>query len=242
MSVSGHEGGSRVTDTDDSGRDWTVPTHESVLVTGPSEDTVDGVVRRLVGTRPGLAGGLVVTTRDGTVELVSGRQNATDAFADGAAGIVDCTPGTTTEVDRDGLRWRVTSPTEFTGIGMAISDGLDALAERGVETPWVVFDTLSTSFVSGPSNDVIRFAHAVHSQVTARGGICVFPVYTNVTTGRDLERCKHLANTHVAVRKRGGSRRLSVTGLPSAPDGWLPLDGTGDPTDLTAGTTDARVP
>ncbi len=231
-----------MTEIDDTDRGWTVPTHGSVLVTGPSEDTLDGAVRRLVGTRTGLAGGLVVTTRDGALELVSGRRDAIDAFADDAAGIVDCTPGTTTGVERDELHWRVTSPTEFTGIGMAISDGLNALAERGVETPWVVFDTLSTAFVSTDSTDVVRFAHAVHAQVTARGGICVFPVYTNVTTGTDLERCKHLANAHVAVRKRRDGRRMCVRGLPSAPDGWLPLSNDREPTGIAGDATDARAP
>lgn len=229
-------------DSDEPALDWTVPTHESVLVTGPSEHTLDGVVPRLVETRAEPAGGLVVTTRDGAVELTSGRRKCLDAFADGRVGVVDCTPGTTTGVDRDRLHWRVTAPTEFTGIGMAISDGLDELAERGVDTPWVVFDTLSTAFVSADSTDVLRFAHAVHAQVTARGGIGVFPVYTNVTTGTDLERCKHLANAHVAVRKRGGARRMRVRGSSTAPDGWRPLAPTRDPSVAGIGPGDVRAP
>lgn len=229
-------------DTDDPTQDWTVPTHGSVLVTGPSEHTVDGVLQRLVDTRPEPAGGLVVTTRDGAVDLVSGRGGPLEAFADDASGVVDCTPGTSAGVDRDRLRWRVASPTEFTGIGMAISAGLDALDARGVDTPWVVFDSLSTPFVSADSTAVIRFAHAVHAQVTARGGIGVFPVYTNVTTGTDLERCKSLANAHVAVRRQGGSRRLRVRGLPGASDGWLRLDGDGDRLASTPEAGDVPTP
>lgn len=227
--------------TDDTAADWEVPTRSSVLVTGPSEDTLDGVVEHLVGTRAGPAGGLVVSTRDGTVDLHEARHEALTSFAEGAAGLVDCTPGTSTGVDRERLRWRVSSPTAFTSIGMAVSDGLAALAERGVEVPWVVFDTLSTPLVSADATDVLRFAHAVHAQVTTRGGVAVFPVYTNVTTGTDLERCKHLANVQVDVRKRGGRRRARVHGIESAPAGWLPLGST-DAIARDVGAPDVRAP
>jgi hypothetical protein len=227
--------------TEETATDWKVPTRSSVLVTGPSEDTLDGVVEHLVGTRSGPAGGLVVSTRDGTVDLHEARHEALTSFADGAAGLVDCTPGTSTGADRGQLRWRVSSPAAFTSIGMAISDGLTALAERGVEVPWVVFDTLSTPFVSADATDVLRFAHAVHAQVTTRGGIAVFPVYTNVTTGTDLERCKHLANLQVDVRKRDGRRWARTGGVGSAPAGWLPLGST-DAADREADVPDLRAP
>jgi len=229
--------------TADEPDDWEVPARGSVLVTGPSEHTLDGVVERLVATRQGSAGGLVVTTRDGTVDLHAPRHGALAAFADGAAGLVDCTPGTAAGADRDSLRWEVASPTAFTSIGMAVSDGLAALADRGVEVPWVVFDTLSTPFVSADSAAVVRFAHAIHSQVTARGGVTVFPVYTNVTTGTDLARCEHLANVHVDVRRHDGDRRFRVRGHPSAPSGWLPLEST-DAVDAESavGTPDLRAP
>jgi len=262
--------------TDQTAADWEVPTRSSVLVTGPSEDTLDGVVEHLVGTRAGTAGGLVVSTRDGTVDLHEARHGALASFAEGAAGLVDCTPGTATGADRERLRWRVSSPTAFTSIGMAVSDGLAALAERGVEVPWVVLDTLSTPtaftsigmavsdglaalaergvevpwvvldtlstpLVSTDATDVIRFAHAVHAQVTARGGVAVFPVYTNVTTGTDLERCKHLANVQVDVRKRGGRRRARVRGLDSAPAEWMPLGST-DAAANDTGMPDVRAP
>lgn len=227
--------------TDEPAAEWEVPVRSSVLVTGPSEDTLDGVVEHLVGTRSGPAGGLVVSTRDGTVDLHEPRHGALTSFADGAAGLVDCTPGASTVADRERLRWRVSSPTAFTSIGMAVSDGLAALAERGVDVPWVVFDTLSTPFVSTDATDVVRFAHAVHAQVTARGGVAVFPVHTNVTTGTDLERCKHLANVQVDVRKRGGRRRARVRGLEPTPAEWMPLGSTAAAAP-DAGVPDVRAP
>jgi uncharacterized membrane protein len=208
--------------------DWTVPPHTSVLVTGRSSDTVDGVARELVASRQEPAGGVLVSTRDPSVDLVTGTESVLDCFDDARTGVVDCTPGRGTSfAGRDALTWNVSSPTAFTGIAVAVSECLATLRERGVATPWVVFDSLSTLLVSADSTDVVRFAHALHAQVTVAGGIAVFPVHTNVTNGTDLERCKHVANVQVDVRKRAGTREYRVRGLDDGPASWQALDETG---------------
>jgi hypothetical protein len=216
----------RETDTGAGDRpfDWTVPPTTSVLVTGRSSATVEGVARELVASRQGPAGGVLVSTRNPSVDLVTGTESVLDGFDDARTGVVDCTPGRGTSfAGRDALTWQVSGPTEFTGIAVAVSECLATLRERGVRTPWVVFDSLSTLLVSADSTDVVRFAHSLHAQVTVAGGIAVFPVHTNVTDGMDLERCKHVANVQVEVRKRAGTRQYRVRGLDDAPASWHAL-------------------
>ena len=60
----------------------------------------------------------------------------------------------------------------------------------------------------------------------------MFPVHTNVTDGTDLERCKHVANVQVDVRKRAGTRQYRVSGLEDGPASWQALDDTGQATDV----------
>lgn len=207
----------------------------NVLVTGPAEKTVGDVPRRLLGTVRRDDDGVVLVTTE-TPGVVARQRLRRDLGVDDARlGVVDCTPKDRSDSDPGDLLWRVSAPTDFTGAGIAIRECMDALAARGATAVHVLFETLSTLLVSVESEMVFRYAHHLTMRVGSRDGVGLFPVYTNVTTGTDLERLRHLFDAQVEVRQRGGQREVRCSGFEGTPTGWLPLADAPGEADIDAG-------
>jgi len=195
----------------------------SVLLTGATSGTVGDLPRRLLAAHAGpKTGGVLVTTRGAASELAGTVATALDAFPEELAALVDCTPreglGTATPGD---LVWQVPSPTAFGAIGEAVERSLAALAERGAEDGYLLFDTLSTPLMTADPEVVARFAHGVIRAVATADAVGLFPVYTNTTKERDVERLKHLFDAQIEVRQRGGERMVRSRGLAGGPAEWV---------------------
>jgi hypothetical protein len=126
-----------------------------------------------------------------------------------------------------GMCWQVTSPSDLTGIGIAIAECLGALSRRGAAQTHVLFDSLSTQFIAIDDRKIWQFAHQLTFQRGFPSGLGVYPVYTNTTAERDLERMKHLADGLIEVRKRGGARQVRCRGFEGSANGWTTLDAPG---------------
>lgn len=205
----------------------------NVLVSGPSEKTLGEVPERLVRTVCGPDDAVLLVTTE-TPAIVARQQVRRELDVDDLFGVVDCTPKDQGDSSPEDLVWRVSSPTDFTGAGIAIRECMDALADRGATAVHVLFETLSTLLVSVESEMVFRYAHHMTMRVGSRNGVGFFPVYTNVTTGTDLERLKHLFDAQVEVRRRGGRQEIRCSGFGETPTGWLPLADPADEPDLDA--------
>jgi hypothetical protein len=195
---------------------------ETVLVAGPTRESVGRVPERLLGAAVAEGDGAVAVTTERRADSAVDRLGRA-GVPDERQGVVDCTDaGHGLRSDADGLRWGVPSPTEFTGTGIAVSECLDALADRGVGVVHLLYDSLSTPLVATDAETVWIHAH----QLVTRGdrqGVAVFPVYTNLTGGRDRARLEHLCDAAVEVRRREGDRHVRVTGTDRGRGEWRPL-------------------
>lgn len=197
----------------------------SVLITGATEGTVGDLPSRLFSARAGPGvGGVLVTTRGAATELAGTVATPLDAFEDELAALVDCTPraglGTATPGD---LVWEASSPTAFSTIGGAIERSLAALTERGATAGYVLFDTLTTPLLTADPDLVARFAHGVVRVIAAADAVGLFPVYTNTTKERALERLRHLFDAQIQVRTSGGRREIRPRGLSGVPAEWVAI-------------------
>lgn len=207
---------------DDSGID--------VLVAGQSPEVLRGIPESIVeaGVTPsGCA--LSVTTRD-PGGIVADRLAGLNGLDRRRIAVVDCT-ASAGGPPRDGpaIYRFLDDPTDLTGIAMAVTDCLERLARNGLDHTHLVFDSLSTVFLSTASPQAVRFFHQLIVQRGFPRGCGVFPIYTNMTSDRDLERMKHVVDALIEVRRRDGTRQVRCRGKRIEESVWQALDGGNRP-------------
>lgn len=195
-----------------------------VLVAAPTGDALRGIPERvLAAAAEPDDGAVVVSTRyPGTV--VRERFGEATSLAPGRIGVVDCTPeGDEHHRNGDGLVWRVNSPGDLTGSGIALDECRSALADRGVDRVHVAFDTLSTLLVSLDHDTVLQYVHHLTAGVGPPNGTGVYPVRTEPLDDRELAMLEHLFDGVVEVRRGDDGRELRRRGFGVPPSDWRPV-------------------
>jgi len=196
-----------------------------VLVAGPSAEAVRGIPESILESAGGVRDGALAVTTRGPGEVVAEKLAAIDCFDGDLVGVVDCSPHGDPPVDDwRPLYQRVSSPGDLTGGSMAVVDSLETLGERGADRVHLLYDSLSTVFISSSTSAAVRYVHQVTLQRGYPRGVGVYPVYTDVTTDRDLERLKHFADALVEVRIRGRARQVRCRGIDAGPGTWTTMD------------------
>ena len=201
-----------------------LPSGGSVLVAGASSETLGRLPYRLLRSATGATdGALLVTTDDPADRLVRRFTESPDAPDGARVGVVDATPNGRRHADADAGVWRVGSPVDFNGTGIGIDRCHRHLRTTGAERVHMLYDTLTTPFLSADSDTVVRYAHHLTLQAEDHDGIGLFPIQTNVTGDRDVARLKHLFDALVEVRKRGGTRQVRCSGVDGDWRDWYDL-------------------
>lgn len=199
----------------------------TVLVTGSTDRVIRDVPLRLFEEAVHEDDGfLLVSTSEEPRVLADRVIGAVDCLTFDDFGIVDCTPSQNGHVEtgRTGDQfWRVSSPVDFTRTADSIWECFDVLEERTTGQTHVLFDSLSTQFSLGESSAVVQNAHQLAVKLGGKNGLGVFPVETNVVSGQDVERLKHLFDIHVEVRKRDHETQVKWSGVVGSSDGWVKL-------------------
>jgi hypothetical protein len=198
-----------------------------VLIVAETADELRGVPEFVLETAVDPGDGAVVVITEEPGRIIADRLAGLEGLTSERLGVVDCTPGDADAGRRRPLFHELASKTDLTGVSMALSDCRQALERRGVDRVHLLYDSL-TPVVFGEDPDVaVRFVHHLMASAGSRDGTGVYPVYTNMTSGRDLERLKHLADALVEVRRRGDGREVRCRGFRTAPSGWTTLQPAG---------------
>jgi len=191
-----------------------LPCDGSVLLTGAGREALGRLPAQLLRAAVDPADAAVLVTTEDAGERVARRvTHPGDAPDRSRVGVVDATSSGRRGADPADRVWHASSPVDFNGTAAGIDRCYDALATQGHDAVHVLYDTLTTPFLSADSSTVARYAHHVSLQVADRTGIGLFPVHTNVTSDRDVARLKHLFDAVVAVRKSGGDRQVRCAGV-----------------------------
>lgn len=201
-----------------------LPSGGSVLLTGAGREALGRLPAQLLraAVDPDDAA-LLVTTEDAGERVARRVTNPGDGPHRSRVGVVDATSSGRRGSDPADRIWHASSPVDFNGAAAGIDRCFDALAAQGHDAVHVLYDTLTTPFLSADSSTVARYAHHVSLQVADRPGIGLFPVHTNVTGDRDVARLKHLFDAAVEVRKSGGDRQVRCAGVEGDWRDWRDL-------------------
>lgn len=191
----------------------------SVLVTGPAMAGKQPLAVELLTTAR-QAGGqpLAVTTADTPAQLRDAYHDAGGDTTDNLA-VVNCLPGSDGDSDDDWTR-SVSSPSDFTGIAMAVSDVFGAVSpqrQRGVR---VLVDNLAASLLYSDIEPTYRFLHALLGRVTDGDGVVIATLDTDGVETTDYRALEGLFDTVVEVRRADGATEFRVTGAPDVTDEW----------------------
>jgi KaiC/GvpD/RAD55 family RecA-like ATPase len=200
----------------------------TVLGVGPSLVGERGVGYRFL--QRGLAageGGIAVTTTKSAAQV----QDAVAADAaqpdaplavittDGNAGggVGGNGTGATDELCRS-----VSSPADLTGLGIAITEAIEILAERGTDRFRLVIDSLSPLAVYNEFQRVYRFLHVVLGRISTVGGTAFCYLPSNTVEER-TGAVRGLADGMLEFREGTDGPEYRLQGLPDAPDEWRPV-------------------
>ena len=127
------------------------------------------------GTRNG-DGAIIVTTKDGADRVLNDYRERVD-IENKPVAVVDCVTrqqgvGDVTEDER--IKY-ATSPVDMTGIGINLSEFLEAFyRDRGIERNRVMLYSLSTLLMYSDLQTVFRFLHVFTGRIQSVGGLGLF--------------------------------------------------------------------
>jgi KaiC/GvpD/RAD55 family RecA-like ATPase len=196
----------------------------SVLVSGPVHGGQFGLCLDVLAGDPGESTGAVLVstdTRAGTVRSEFRRRAGTDA----PLFVVDARSGGAGEGGSDGPQVRtVSSPSDLTGIGIGVVNGLDALQRRGAHRAGLGVDSVSTLVQYLDVTTVFKFLHTVTGRCAATDVTCVGTLNAPVHDERTVNLVASAFDVHVRIREDedGNGFEARVLGLPAGPTEWLP--------------------
>ena len=171
------------------------------------------------GHRQGDAG-LVVTTQHSADRL---REDVGERLPDDAEpqlGIVDCVSQERgMGQEEHALTQYVSSPGDFTGIGMASSKLLEQFANQGYQTR-VALDSISQLLMYADVKTVFRFLHILTGRISAADGLGFGTMDADAHDDQTVNTIRQLFDGLVETRTGETGRERRVRGLPDAPSDW----------------------
>lgn len=201
-----------------------VPAGTCLLVTGPplSGTTRLGTAALVAGHADGGATVAVTTEEPGgdvrdRFERFAGPAYDADRFA-----VVDCTGGPSDGLREDGPDQRVSSPSDLTGVGIALTRALNGL-DGGEAGYRLLFDSLSTLLSYRDGETTFKFAHTVCSRLREAGALGLFTFDPGAHDDRTANTLRRTFDGAVELDPGEESPRARVRGL--GRDGeWGPVD------------------
>jgi len=197
----------------------------NLLVTGPpmtgKRELALGILAH--GSRRG-EGSIVVTTKDGGENVRESLRELLDREEGGPLGIVDCVSKQqgTAPADTDSITY-VSSPKDMTGIGIQLSEFLEAFyKEGGVDRNRILLHSLSTLLMYSNLQTVFRFLHVFTGRVQSADALGVFVVDSTAHDQQTTSTLKQLFDGQIEVRTADEGSELRVTGV-GEPTDWRPI-------------------
>jgi len=148
-------------------------------------------------------GAIVVTTKDGADRVLRDYEKRTP-YEGKPVAIVDCVTqqqgGETRESDR--IKY-ASSPVDMTGIGIKLSEFLQAFGDRGIKQNRVMVHSLSTLLMYSDLQTVFRFLHVFTGRVQSVDGLGLFSIDSTAHDDQAMNTIKQLFDGIVTVPEDG---------------------------------------
>lgn len=165
-------------------------------------------------------GAILVTTTQGAAQVREAVASSTGT-ADPPLAVVatkDAAPGDT---DAD-LTWSGSSPADLTGIGIGVTEAMEALADRGHDRVRLVVDSLSPLTVYSDFDRVYRFLHVILGRISSVDGVafCYLPVEV---PDDESSTVRGLTDGLLEFREASPRPEYRLRGISGTPSEWLPV-------------------
>jgi KaiC/GvpD/RAD55 family RecA-like ATPase len=148
-------------------------------------------------------GAIVVTTKDGADRVLRDYEKRTP-YEGKPVAVVDCVTqqqgGETRESDR--IKY-ASSPVDMTGIGIKLSEFLQAFGDRGIKQNRVMVHSLSTLLMYSDLQTVFRFLHVFTGRVQSVDGLGLFSIDSTAHDDQAMNTIKQLFDGIVTVPEDG---------------------------------------
>ncbi|TKX75207.1 recombinase RecA [Halorubrum sp. GN11_10-6_MGM] len=148
-------------------------------------------------------GAIVVTTKDGADRVLRDYEKRTP-YEGKPVAVVDCVTrqqgGETRESDR--IKY-ASSPVDMTGIGIKLSEFLQAFGDRGIDRNRVMVHSLSTLLMYSDLQTVFRFLHVFTGRVQSVDGLGLYSIDSTAHDDQAMNTLKQLFDGIVTVPEDG---------------------------------------
>ena len=148
-------------------------------------------------------GAIVVTTKDGADRVLRDYEKRTP-YEGKPVAVVDCVTqqqgGETRESDR--IKY-ASSPVDMTGIGIKLSEFLQAFGDRGIKQNRVMVHSLSTLLMYSDLQTVFRFLHVFTGRIQSVDGLGLFSIDSTAHDDQAMNTIKQLFDGIVTVPEDG---------------------------------------
>ena len=191
----------------------------SFLVTGPAMSGKEQLTRSILAEGVNADDGAVVVSTEQSAQVV--REDIADRVgpaADGLLGVVD----TRGEGSESQLVHHVSSPGDLTGIGIAITKCLQALADTGTTEGRLALSSLSTMLTYTSQETVFKFCHVLSARLDSAGYLGLFTIDSGAHEDQTMEVMKRAFDAAIETRLEDDRREARVVGL-GEPTPWQPF-------------------
>ena len=148
-------------------------------------------------------GAIVVTTKDGADRVLRDYEKRTP-YEGKPVAVVDCVTqqqgGETRESDR--IKY-ASSPVDMTGIGIKLSEFLQAFGDRGIKQNRVMVHSLSTLLMYSDLQTVFRFLHVFTSRIENADALGLFVLQSEAHEAQTINTLSQLFDGVVEVDDKG---------------------------------------
>ncbi|MUW14651.1 recombinase RecA [Halorubrum sp. CBA1125] len=177
----------------------------NLLVTGPPLTGKRSLMMDILaaGTEAG-DGAIVVTTKDGAERVLKDYAKRTPYEGEPVA-VVDCVTrqqGVNDAPESERIKY-ASSPVDMTGIGIKLSEYLQAFGDRGIERNRVMVHSLSTLLMYSDLQTVFRFLHVFTGRIQSVDALGLFSIDSTAHGDQAMNTLKQLFDGIVEVSEDG---------------------------------------
>lgn len=137
-------------------------------------------------------------------------------------GCIDCRSesGRVQQHLEEGYVYSVPDPSDFTGIGIGITNAFDHLDTHAAKNCRVVCSSLSTMVTYSDRETTFRFCHVLTALLDSSGYLGLFTIDSDVHDDQTLAILKQTFDGLVELREHEGQREARILGLHPEPTEW----------------------
>jgi len=176
----------------------------NILLTGPPLSGKRSIMMDILAAGTDRdEGAIAVTTKDGADRVLRDYGKRTP-YERKPVAVVDCVTrqqgGEIVESDR--IKY-ASSPVDMTGIGIKLSEFLQAFGDRGIERNRVMVHSLSTLLMYADLQTVFRFLHVFTGRVQSVDGLGLFSIDSTAHDDQAMNTVKQLFDGIITVAEDG---------------------------------------